>query len=246
MKNFELKNRFKSLLASLLFHVFLLTAFLFFGFKTPVSLAQEETVEIRLGDLEGMGSLDLIPPPASTPSHASNPVTTEEYLVLQNLEESTIVSKTLNPENSENNVKTETGQTVNNNMIFRPGDKSGHSQGNGNKTGYQGSPDGNPNATSPVGSHGNGVSFVLNGRSSKYLPKPEYNSPEQGTVVVAITVDREGKVIKAIAGAQGSTTTDGTLKKLATNAALKATFQANANAPEEQIGTITYKFIRLN
>ena len=94
--------------------------------------------------------------------------------------------------------------------------------------------------------NGPGVSFSLGDRQSKNIPKPEYTSKEEGKVVVAITVDRDGKVIKAIPGAQGTTTTDATLRKLATNAALKATFKPNPKAPEEQVGTITYKFIKIN
>lgn len=247
------KDRYKGILGTVLFHGILLAAFLFLGLRTPLPLPEEEGVEVRMGDLNGMGEIDFTPPPAYTPPTPSNPVTQETSNLTQNTDETPSLEEIKKPVKNENPVKNEQpvkeqvkDPVVNNNMLFKPGNKTGHNQGNTNIPGYQGNPNGNPNSNNPVGSNGNGISFSLNGRSSKNIPRPEYNSPEQGTVVVAITVDRNGKVIKALPGAVGTTTTDGTLKRLAEQAALKATFDANPNAPEEQIGTITYKFIRLN
>ena len=78
------------------------------------------------------------------------------------------------------------------------------------------------------------------------MPKPAYNSQEQGRVVVRIWVNKEGKVERAVSGVQGTTITDQTLIKLAQDAALKAVFNSDPNAADQQTGTITYNFIRLN
>ncbi len=74
------------------------------------------------------------------------------------------------------------------------------------------------------------------------LPKPSYNNKATGTVVVQVKIDQYGLVTEAIAGADGTTTTDKDLWNAARNAALKAHFNQNANAPSIQTGTITYHF----
>jgi len=254
MRNSDKKDRLRGLLGAVLFHGIFLTVFLLFGFRSPLPHPHNEGIEIRLGDLDGMGKIDLSPPPAYIHSTPSDVRKTAEEMLIQNTEKTFNVNKALIDlkKVKTDKVKTvvkdekEIGPVVNDNLIYRPGDKNGHNQGHSNKQGYQGSPDGNPNSNNPEGTNSNDISYALNGRSIKYLPKPEYNSPEQGKVVVTITVDREGKVIKAFPGAQGTTTTDTRLKKLATDAALKATFKTSPKAPEEQVGTITYKFIKLN
>lgn len=83
----------------------------------------------------------------------------------------------------------------------------------------------------------------LQGRSiNGSLPKPEYSSNQEGTVVVDIWVDQYGNVTKAIAGGTGTTLTDKSVWKKATLAALKAHFNMAADAPVLQQGTITYNF----
>jgi hypothetical protein len=93
---------------------------------------------------------------------------------------------------------------------------------------------------------GGGASYDLTGRSARNLPKPEYNSAEQGKVVVSIWVNPAGQVVKALSGAKGTTISDISLRKLAENAARRATFSPDANAAEEQRGTITYIFVKLS
>ncbi len=84
----------------------------------------------------------------------------------------------------------------------------------------------------------------LKGRhpSNGSLPKPAYNSQEEGTVVVRIWVDQYGKVTRAVAGAEGTTTTDSKLWSAARAAAMKSNFNMDGDAPALQEGTITYKF----
>jgi hypothetical protein len=97
-----------------------------------------------------------------------------------------------------------------------------------------------------TGGTGNGISYSLGGRGSLNLHKPSYDSREQGKVVVTIKVDRQGAVISAVPGAKGTNVSDQKLWNLAKDAALRSKFSPDSNAPEFQVGTITYNFIRQN
>lgn len=110
----------------------------------------------------------------------------------------------------------------------QPSDKleAGHASGNikdGNQTGA-------PNAK-------------LQGRSViGALPSPTYNVQESGKVVVSIKVDRDGTVVEAQPGAEGTNLTSASAWDAAKKAALKAQFNMKPDAPEFQYGTITYIF----
>ena len=85
----------------------------------------------------------------------------------------------------------------------------------------------------------------LNGRKIIKKPSPEYNCNEQGKVVVEITVDKNGNVINAIAGVNGTTNKSACLLNASKIAALGTKWQPDNNAPDKQIGKIEYNF-RLN
>jgi TonB family protein len=90
---------------------------------------------------------------------------------------------------------------------------------------------------------GTGGSFSLNGRSlgKGGLPTPVYNVQEEGTVVIAITVNPAGQVVGADVQLKGTTTSNTALRKAALDAAKKARFNEVEGA-NNQSGTITYKF----
>jgi colicin import membrane protein len=117
----------------------------------------------------------------------------------------------------------------------KSGDGNGTGEGTGTGTGM-GAGDGS----------GNGIPYDLGGRGSLSLHKPSYDSKEQGKVVVTIKVDKKGNVRSAVPGAKGTNVSDQTLWQLAKDAALRSKFEADPDAPEVQIGTITYNFIRQN
>jgi TonB family protein len=95
----------------------------------------------------------------------------------------------------------------------------------------------------PGGGTGDGkISYELGGRKAQSLPHPKYDIQKEGKVVVEVTVNQSGVVTKAVAGVKGSTTLDDNLLRVAREAALKATFDSNPDAPAIQIGTITYNF----
>lgn len=106
---------------------------------------------------------------------------------------------------------------------------SGDTQGSGQK--------GNPLAGH--GSSGNS-SWSLAGRSCKSLPKPSDDFAQEGTVVVAIIVDANGKVVSAKQTTGTTISNDATIQ-LAIKAAYKAEFNFT-DRPDKQFGTITYHF----
>lgn len=72
--------------------------------------------------------------------------------------------------------------------------------------------------------------------------KPKYLCKESGTVIVRVWVNREGVTIKAEAGIRGTTESAACLLREAEAAALKTTWTPYFDAPEIQIGQITYNF----
>ena len=102
---------------------------------------------------------------------------------------------------------------------------------------------GQPEGNTPEGKVEGSANAHLKGRNViGTLPRPSYNSQTAGIVVVQVKVDQYGNVTEAVAGAEGTTVTDKALWTAARNAAMKTTFNMDANAPALQTGTITYIF----
>jgi protein TonB len=132
------------------------------------------------------------------------------------------------------------------NSLLNGNASDGHPKGEGDndKVGVKGDVKGDPNANSYYGNTGGGSegNYNLAGRKALSKPIEQPECQEEGIVVVRITVDKNGKVITAIAGVKGSTNTASCLLKPAKEAALKTTWNADNNAPSKQTGTIIYKF----
>ncbi len=116
-------------------------------------------------------------------------------------------------------------------------DSGKNSEGKGN----EGSPQGNETTgiTTGVGGYGN---FDLGGRNlaQRELPRPEYNVQDEGRVVVTITVNPEGRVIKTAVNSR-TNTTNPALRQSALKAASQAVFE-RVDELTNQTGTITYYF----
>lgn len=242
-------------------------------FKTPIPPYPEvgggSGLEVNLGNsANGMGDNNteqLIPISTQNLTENSN----NDNYITQDNDEAIALNSTNNKKKVENNdVVKINDPVINPNALYKK--KSG--DGNTNIAGNQGNPNGDLNSTSYTGDggsgggtgggHGNGngpgngdgdgpgkdkgTSYFMKDRTAKNIPKPIYNSKEEGLVVVNIWVDKKGNVTKAEAGARGTTTTNQALWKIATTAAKRATFSVKADAPEEQKGTITYNFVNLN
>jgi len=251
----------KGLIGTVIFHLLLFLSFLFMALHTPLPLPGEEGVEVSLGNSKtGSG---LIQPENLEPIEKPVPQVIEnndqEEIIEQNIEETPAIVKEKNKikkpekkvveEKPVEKVKEE--PKVNPNALYTPNknnNTTSGSQGNSDTQGDQGKPTGSAESTNPDGTSGagNGVSFDLRGRGSVNLPKPSYDSKEQGKVVVTIWVNAEGRVVRVIEGTKGTTVTDQRLLAVAKEAALRAAFTADPKATDLQKGTITYIFIRQN
>ena len=87
------------------------------------------------------------------------------------------------------------------------------------------------------------VSYNIKGRYKTYLPIPVYKCEFGGKIVVAVVVNRQGRVIKAeVVDAESNK--DDSLREVAVDAALKSEFNVDEKAPERQTGTITDNFVK--
>jgi hypothetical protein len=89
----------------------------------------------------------------------------------------------------------------------------------------------------------NGISYYLQGRGFRQLPKPKNDYQGEGKVVLKVSVNRSGKVLQTVPGVKGSTMLDDYLLKISKDAALQSGFEPKSEAPEVQKGTITYNFV---
>src|SRR5690606_27602263 len=119
------------------------------------------------------------------------------------------------------------------------------SEGDDNIAGDKGNPDGDPYATSYYGAPGTGSGsggYGLSGRSLVNQGKVQQECNQEGTVVVRITVGRNGRVIEAEPGVRGTTNNHPCLLKPAEETALRHQWNLDSRAPERQIGFVVVNF----
>ncbi|MBQ4915972.1 energy transducer TonB [Maribacter sp. MMG018] len=119
------------------------------------------------------------------------------------------------------------------------------SEGDDDRAGDKGSPDGDPYASSYYGSPGSGSGtggYGLNGRSLVSKGKVPQECNESGRVVVKVVVDRNGKVISATPGVRGTTNNNPCLLEPAKKTAFMHKWNLDANAPSQQIGFVVVNF----
>jgi len=119
------------------------------------------------------------------------------------------------------------------------------SEGDDNRPGDKGQPDGDPYATSYYGSPGSGNGtggYGLNGRSLSTKGKVQQDCNEEGRVVVKIVVDRNGKVVSATPGVKGTTNNAACLLKPAKETAFKHRWNSDSKAPSQQVGFVVVNF----
>ena len=224
---------------------------------------QGEGILINFGDVEMAGgmedpdNIDRVAEAQSRPQ--SNPQPQHEEIATQDFDEAPAVDvekKTAKKEKTtsdnqskkkpqEEDTPQQPTRQVNKKALF-PGRTEGSkstSEGNAEGKGNQGHEAGDPTGDhAGTGQGTSGNSFDLSGRRLVgALPKPSYDVSEQGRVVVEITVNKDGKVVKAVFRSRGSTTSNSVLVRAAEKAALQARFDV-AEGTDLQVGTITYNF----
>ena len=220
-----------------------------FGYDPPDPPIPEEGVEVNLGDSD-FGRGDNPQPasettPASAPA-APNQLATQHTEPAPSLNANTTQGNTVAPEVTEKPAEVKKEPEINKNALF-PGKRNQNSgigsQGQSTGTGDQGKPNGTLTSTNYDGNGGGNGNYSLAGRTKVRIPEPIYKSNKQGRVIIQIWVNRDGKVTRAEYQPKGSNTPDGNLINKAKEAAMKASFNPDPNAPEEQKGTITYNFV---
>jgi len=109
------------------------------------------------------------------------------------------------------------------------------------KPGDQGQPDGNPDATNYTGggTGSSGVSHSLENRSIIAYPPKDAEFRQGGNVLLRVTVDRTGNIIRYRVVSAGNAQ----IRALAEQKIKKVRFNPNDEAPAEQSGNITFKFV---
>lgn len=251
----ERKYQLAAFAGTLLFHAFMIGVLLLLAFHTSLPFQDEAGVEINLNykdanniDLKTdenkmtteipdsklqnkTGMEEVIENNTETPVLAKKKTDKLKPIpgkirksIVETPDESTIVHKTVYTSPAKSN---RSKQGI---IILGKQDNPGNLKGSQNKNDQEGK--------------GNAVSFDLGGRKAIILPKPSFNSPEDGKIVVSVKVNVEGKVISATVGEKGTTITEPSLCKQAENAARISLFARDSNAPEAQRGTITYIIVK--
>lgn len=263
----EKKNNLKGLAGTLVFHGILLGLFLFFGFTTPLPLPTEQGIAINFGTSdEGMGDIQ---PENSGDNQAQNdaPATQQQNsssssgqqnVATQDVDEAPSVRANPNPKVTPRNTDPtpkpnetpveDPKPTINNRALY-PGAGSGArggSQGQTGRPGDQGSRDGSRN-TDRQGEGGRGgldgdPTFSLIGRSIRYRPPIDNNFGQPGTVVIEITVNNRGEVIRAVQGKGTKGVTSSSQIQKCIEIALKTTFSPSSQTAEDQKGSMTFIF----
>ena len=246
------KNSRSGLIGTILVHLLLLLMFLSFGmtYQDPPE-PNEGSMMINFGTSdEGAGEVEAeeaasTPTENVTPSENTNASAAEEQVLTQNSTEAPVINSS---ETQLEEIKQEEEAASQEllDVLTAANDAKSNSengnQGDSGNPGNQGDPNGSPN-TNGNSTSGNDIGFDLVGRGKVSFKKPENPTQEDGKVVVDIWVNQSGKVVRAKTGARESTTLNPTLLKKAEEAAYKAIFKKDENAPFEQKGTMTFVFI---
>ncbi len=271
VNNVEQSQRSKAIISTIVLHVVLVLLCYFFYIKVQIPIEEIETggVVINYGTSEtGMGndytSMDepaigenissepvIDPNRPNSPTESSN--TADKDVLTQNNEDApTVNDKNPNTSNNSNTSTTTTTEptkpSVDQRAIFKGKKNNGTGAGDGTGTtpGNQGAIDGDPNSKSYEGNGGtggNGVSLNLSGRKFITSPRIQDDGQTSGKVSVEITVDKNGTIVTAKAGARGTTISNASLWNKCEKAVLGAKLNAIANGPEIQAGSVIFTFI---
>ncbi len=262
MKLFETQEQKKAItLASVIMAILLLlTLFLGLSYLDP---PPENGIAINFGNTDmGMGNdnseeLTKTSPQATSASSAAE---AKEEVLTQEVEEAIVIKEnpkkkptptpTDNPEPKDNPTPKPSQSTTDAlNSLLNAQKQEGttsKSDGTGNQPGNQGDLDGSKYSTAYFGSGGGTGSgsgrWGLNGRSLASSGIVQPNCNDEGTVVVQITVNKNGVVISTQFSARGSNTTSKCLIDAARETAKKYRWNPDSNAPDNQIGFIVVNF----
>ncbi len=234
----ENRNKTIAISITVAVHAAVIAVLFILALTTPLPLPGEAGVEVNLGMYnEGMGVQQQPKPTKVVEAPKPKPEQVKEETVTQDTEEAPALEEP----------KPKEEPKVNERALFKPANQpveQQSSEGNTETPGDQGNPNGGQNIANydGQGGAGGGPSYDLGGRNAKSLPRPSSDFNEEGTIVVDIWVDRDGRVQRAEVG-KGTNISNARMRETAKQAALQSVFAPDKNAVELQRGTITYKFI---
>jgi TonB family protein len=212
--------------------------------ETPVTQPTPEKEEIMKQDMEDAPSIDEKVIERKKPKKevkkpivetTKKPVKTEPEKPKQVVNKNALYSSKTN----------QTSADGDNNVAGDKGNPNGNlgAKAFGNKGGSGGSGGGTGGGIGSGTGSGVGVGIIsnINNRTPLSLPLPKYTQQSEGDVVVELTLDSQGKVIKAEPGQKGTTTTDNSLWEEARLAAKQASFDIKPGATPQRV-TIRYRF----
>ncbi|GGA84146.1 hypothetical protein GCM10008015_26220 [Flavobacterium palustre] len=261
MKYLETKEEKKSFVITTLIFVILFILFLYLGL-TSLDPPPENGIVINFGTTEfGNGNIQPTEAIQSAPktTAAKQAAASNDDVLSQDIEEAVVMKEAkkirtvkeaakeeVKEKPKENPRPSKSTTDAISNLINGPKSdgKAKGGEGNDNQPGDKGTLNGNPYANTYYGSgsgSGTGSGWGLNGRKISSRGKEVQKCNEFGTVVVQITVNRNGNVIAA-KYTKGTTNTNPCLIEPALATARKYKWQPDANAPETQIGFITVNF----
>lgn len=187
--------------------------------------------------------------PENTPTVTPSQQVADKVVATQDIEDAPAVAKPERPvtANSPQTTveKPEAKPTVNPNALFKGkrNDGKGAGDGTGSTPGNQGSELGDPLASN-YGEGGSGfgnMMLSLSNRQWEIRPNVQDNGQAVGIVEIEFTVDKNGRILRA---RQGSRTTiaDYSLVQKCIRAVEGARLNALANAPDTQVGKVTFNF----
>jgi len=261
------KNDVVALTITIAIHILLAIALFFMVLQTIVP-EEEEGVLVNFGNVNasaglfeprGQASQDVeaAPPAAATPDR-----TRPEEMISQDEEETVSLAdrqrederkqqaeaerrerERIEAEQRRREEQRQREQAISDQVAgaFGAGNADGDSQGDSEGTGNQGSPFGNSDTGANTGVGGMGE-FSLSGRSIRGggLPRPAYTIQEEGRIVIDITVDPRGNVVRAEIG-KGTNIDNASMRSSAVDAAKRAKFNS-IQGTNNQSGTITYRY----
>ena len=249
MNSNEKRDKGIAAAGTIVVHALAILILFLMAFRTPLPMPGEEGVEVDLGMMDqGMGNIQPEKPAMPQASQPlQQPSKSKEDIATQNDPEAPALEKPKNTKPKQEKPAEEPKPKVNERALFKGSNtpQSGGSEGITGNPGDQGKPNGLAGIRQYEGNggKGNGPGYDLGGRGAKQLHRPDDDFSEEGTIVVDIWVDRGGKVTRAEVATKGTTLINGDMRRKALQAALRSSFVADPDAPQEQHGTITYHFV---
>lgn len=266
MSYFKTKEEKKSIRITVVIHIVIVLLLLLFGLKyfdPPIEqgiAVNFGTTDFGSGDVQPLEQIQTSPSQTQAqPETAAEPVVDEDVVTQDNVD-APVIKKEEKPKQITTPTETKPKEQPKveprpdqsttdalSSILNAPRQEGVNQSGEGddNRPGDKGSPDGDPNASSYYGI-GKGLdgdgNYLLGGRRAldKVIIVQDCN--QEGIVVVDIDVDRDGNVTKAIPGVRGTTNNSRCLLDPARQAALRTKFNSDPNAPARQMGRIIYRF----